>query len=133
MTTNSESPLADSKVASSFSVRDIADARKFYGDVLGVRAQEEYAGRVLRLHLAGGVEVMLYGKEDHEPASFTVLTFTVDDLQAVITTLAGRGVEFERPEGLELDEQNIHHAEGHDIVWIKDPSGNSIEINQDVP
>lgn len=125
--------LAYTKAVSSFSVRDIADASKFYRDVLGLDAKEEYDGRVLRIHLTTGGEVLIYGKEDHEPASSTVLTFTVADLPAAIKTIAGQGVKFERPAGLELDDQDIHHAQGHDVAWIKDPSGNSIEINQDVP
>ncbi len=124
--------IAYTKAVSSFSVRNIADTKKFYGNMLGLKVEEEYDGRVLRLHLPSGGEVMMYGKEDHEPASFTVLTFTVDDLSAALTSLSGQGISFKRPDGLDLDENNIHHAEGHDVAWITDPSGNSLEFNQDV-
>ena len=124
--------VAYTKAVSSFSVRGIADARKFYGDVLGLKVEEEYDGRVLRLYLMTGGEVLMYGKEDHEPASFTVLTFTVDDLEAAVTSLAGQGTTLERPDGLDLDQRGIHHAQGHDVAWIRDPSGNWLELNQEI-
>ena len=122
--------LGNSTATSTFSVRDIAEARTFYGDVLGIKVTEEYGGRILRLHIAGGMEVTLYAKEDHAPASFTVLTFTVDDLGELVDALTGRGVTFERPTGLELDDKGVHHAPGHYAAWFTDPSGNTLSLTQ---
>ncbi|GAB3834833.1 hypothetical protein GCM10027610_031230 [Dactylosporangium cerinum] len=123
--------LGKSPAKATYSVFDIAQAKKFYGETLGLDVTEEYNGGLLRMNLAGGVEVMLYGKEDHTPASFTVLTFTVEDIRALVTELVARGVRFERPDGLELDDQSIHHAPGHYAAWFNDPSGNTLSITQE--
>jgi len=123
--------LGKCPVRVTYSVFDIAQAGKFYGETLGLDVSEEYNGGLLRMRLAGGLEVMLYGKKDHKPASFTILTFTVDDIRATVAALAARGVRLERPEGLELDEQSIHHAPGHDAAWFTDPSGNTLSITEE--
>ena len=54
---------------------------------------------MLTLHLAGGGTVLIYPKENHEPAAFTVLNFPVDDIDATVDGLVSAGVEFERYEG----------------------------------
>ncbi|MFC4108171.1 VOC family protein [Micromonospora zhanjiangensis] len=123
--------LGKSPARATYSVRDVKQAKEFYGEVLGLDVHEEYNGGLLMMRLAGGPEVMLYGKEDHEPASFTLLTFTVDDIRATVAELVSRGVRFERPDGLELDEQSIHHAPGHYAAWFTDPSGNTLSVTQE--
>ena len=82
---------------SGFSVDDIASARAFYAETLGIEVSE--ANGMLTLHLAGGGRVLIYPKEGHEPASFTVLNLPVDDIDAAVDALAARGVAFERYEG----------------------------------
>ena len=100
--------LKDSKAFSGFSVDDIPKAKTFYGDTLGVEVSE--ANGMLTLHLGSGGTVLVYPKPNHEPASFTVLNFPVDDIEAAVDALAERGVQFERYEAadLETDEKGIH-------------------------
>jgi catechol 2,3-dioxygenase-like lactoylglutathione lyase family enzyme len=122
--------LANSKAFSGYSVDDIPAAQRFYEETLGIRVTEEHGN--LTLHLAGGDRpTLVYPKGDaHEPASFTVLNFPVDDIEAAVDELAARGVEFERYEGtdLETDEKGIFRGGGPLIAWFKDPAGNVLSV-----
>jgi catechol 2,3-dioxygenase-like lactoylglutathione lyase family enzyme len=117
------------KAFSGFSVDDVPAARRFYGETLGVRVSEEDDG-VLFLHLAGDCDVLVYPKENHEPASFTILNFPVEDIEAAVDALAERGVAFERYEGtdVETDEKGIFRGGGPLIAWFKDPAGNVLSV-----
>jgi hypothetical protein len=67
------------------------------------------------------------------PASYTILNFEVDDIEAAVDGLAGRGVRFERYEGIEQDERGIFREEGPYIAWFKDPAGNVLSVLQERP
>ena len=117
---------------SGFSVDDIASARAFYAETLGIEVSE--ANGMLTLHLAGGGRVLIYPKEGHEPASFTVLNLPVDDIDAAVDALAARGVAFERYEGMPHDDKGIVRPPlpeyGPPIAWFKDPAGNILSVLQ---
>ena len=116
----------DSKAFSTFSANDITRAKQFYGETLGLNVSDEMGG--LALHLAGGGEVFIYPKDDHAPATFTVLNFPVDDIDAAVDKLVSAGIEFERYEGMELDEKGIHRGEGPTVAWFTDPAGNILSV-----
>ena len=117
----------DSKAFSGFSVDDIPRAKQFYGETLGLNVSEEPAG--LGLQLGGGGVVFIYPKEDHAPATFTVLNFPVDDVEKAVDELTQKGVRFERYEGeLQTDENGIFRGEGPTIAWFKDPAGNVLSV-----
>ena len=123
--------LEDSQAFSGIAVRDLAQARQFYGEVLGVRVDENETG-MLVLRLAGGRSVLLYPKADHEPATYTVLNFPVEEIDPVVRALASRGVEFERYEGtpMETDATGVFRGGGPLIAWFTDPSGNVLSVIQ---
>jgi catechol 2,3-dioxygenase-like lactoylglutathione lyase family enzyme len=114
----------------SFSANDIDAARAFYADTLGMRVTALPEGAGLALNLDGGTSVFVYAKEDHTPASFTVLHLTVDDVDVAVDELAAKGVTFERYEGFEQDEKGIVRGfmEGGDGAWFTDPAGNVIGL-----
>ena len=118
----------DTKAFSGFSVDDLDAARKFYGETLGLEVSEEGPG--LSLAIAGERSVFVYPKEDHEPASFTILNFPVDDVESAVDELGDRGVTFERYEGtpIETDEKGIFRGGGPLIAWFKDPAGNVLSV-----
>ncbi len=89
--------LRDSQAFSGFSVDDVPAAREFYAGTLGLAVTE--ANGMLTLDLAGGGRVLIYPKEDHAPATFTVLNFPVPDVEAAVDQLAARVVRFEHYEG----------------------------------
>lgn len=121
----------DTKAFSGFSVDDIPAAQRFYGETLGLEVSEDNG--MLTLHIAGDTDVLVYPKGDqHEPASFTIVNFPVDDIDAAVATLAERGVELERYEGtdLETDESGVFRGGGPPIAWFKDPAGNVLSVIQ---
>jgi catechol 2,3-dioxygenase-like lactoylglutathione lyase family enzyme len=121
--------FTDTKVFSAFAVDDLAQARKFYGQTLGLRTSEQHG--LLTLHLAGGGEVRVYQKPGYIPATSTILMFQVDDIQAAVGELTGQGVQFERYDGMDQDERGITRGGGPFIAaWFKDPAGNILEVLQ---
>ena len=126
--------LENSKAYSGIGVRDVDEAQRFYGETLEQRVEviEEEAG-LLQMHLAGDRPTLLYRSPDMTPASYTVLNFPVDDVEAAVDELTSRGVSFERYEGFEQDEKGIAHGPGPTIAWFKDPSGNVISVHSQVP
>lgn len=122
--------FTDTKAFSGFSVPDIAAAKAFYGDTLGIRVTEEHG--LLTLHLAGGERpTLIYPKPDHVPASFTILNFPVDDIDAAVDELTRRGVEMKRYEGMPQDERGVMRAGGPYIAWFTDPAGNVLSVLQE--
>ncbi len=117
---------------SGFSVNDLAKAKEFYTQTLGLKVVEEGVG--LRLHLPGGGTAFAYPKEDHQPATFTLLDFVVDDIDEAVDELKRRGVSFDRYEGMSQDEKGIMRGiaqnMGPDIAWFKDPAGNMLAVLQ---
>jgi predicted enzyme related to lactoylglutathione lyase len=114
---------------SGFAVDDIESAKKFYGETLGLRTSERYG--LLTLHLAGGRDTLVYPKPDHTPATYTILNFAVDDIDAVVDELVSRGVQLERYDGIGQDEKGINRAGGPFIAWFKDPAGNILAVLQE--
>jgi len=118
----------DSHAFSGFSANDIPRAKEFYGQTLGLEITED--NDMLTLHLAGGGTVLIYPKENHQPASFTVLNFPVSDVDAAVDSLTKAGVTMERYEGFNQDERGIMRDQGPPIAWFKDPAGNVVAVLQ---
>lgn len=123
----------DSPVFAGFSTDDLARAREFYGQTLGIPLTEENG--MLNLHPTGGGTVLIYPKDNHEPASFTVLNLPVKDIDAAVDRLTAAGIQLERYEGMEQDERGIARPPkleyGPPIAWFKDPAGNVISVIQE--
>lgn len=114
---------------SSFAVDDLEKAKEFYGGTLGLKTSSPMEEMLLSLDVAGGRPVMIYLKPDFAPATYTVLNFQVDDVEAAVDELASRGVEFERYEGMDQDEKGISSGGGGPpIAWFKDPAGNILSV-----
>jgi len=118
--------LRDSHAFSGFSTNDIPRAKQFYGETLGLEVTDE--NDMLTLELAGGGRVLIYPKENHEPASFTVLNFPVADVDAAVDQLTAAGVTFERYPGFNQDERGIMRDQGPRIAWFKDLAGNVLAV-----
>ncbi|MFI0897204.1 VOC family protein [Streptomyces sp. NPDC020983] len=114
------------KAFSGFSVDDVEAAAAFYGDTLGLKVSRQNG--LLRLHIAGGRDVLVYPKPDHRPATFTVLNFPVPDIEAAVDELGRRGVRFARYEQLPTDERGIFRGGGPLIAWFTDPAGNVLSV-----
>ena len=122
--------LEGSKAFSGFAVPDIGKAKEFYGKTLGLKVSENHG--ILRLHLAGGNDVLIYPKPNHVPATFTILNFPVNDVDRTVDKLSKRGVHFEiydKPD-LKTDQKGIMRGKGPTIAWFKDPAGNILSVLQ---
>jgi catechol 2,3-dioxygenase-like lactoylglutathione lyase family enzyme len=115
---------------SGFSVNDQAAALAFYRDTLGLEVED--TGMGLALQLPGGGHVFVYEKENHEPATFTVLNFEVDDIDVAVSELEAAGVTLERYAGMPQDDKGVMRGkaagEGPDIAWFTDPAGNILSV-----
>jgi catechol 2,3-dioxygenase-like lactoylglutathione lyase family enzyme len=122
--------LENSNAFSGFAVDDIDKAKQFYGETLGVGVSED--GELLRLHLGGGTQVIVYPKPDFTPATYTMLNFPVDDIAKAVDDLVARGVVFERYPGFDQDDKGIaRETPGPAIAWFKDPAGNILSVLQE--
>ncbi|MCR2783193.1 MULTISPECIES: VOC family protein [unclassified Microbacterium] len=125
--------LADAPTFSGFSVDDIDAALTFYRDTLGLDASLGDMG-IIQLRLAGGARAIAYPKKDHEPATFTILNFVVDDVDAAVDDLQSRGVEtkiYTNPH-YGTDERGIARGNGGPaIAWFRDPAGNVLSVLED--
>lgn len=119
--------LGKTKPFSSFSVNDLQKAKVFYGKTIGLEVKTEAEG--LELHFPGNT-IFIYPKENHVPATFTILNFPVKDIEAAVDDLSKRGVRFEKYEEGELktDEKGIFRGDGPTIAWFKDPAGNFLSV-----
>jgi catechol 2,3-dioxygenase-like lactoylglutathione lyase family enzyme len=118
----------NTKAFSGFSVNDLQQAKEFYGQTLGLDVSE--ANGLLQLHITGGTTILVYPKENHTPATFTILNFPVDNIEQAVDELASRGVQFEsyNEGGLVTDEKGIFRGGGPKIAWFQDPAGNLLSV-----
>lgn len=117
----------EAEAFSSFSVNDLQQAKQFYGDTLGLKVTETPEGLQLN---TGGTTVFLYPKPNHTPASFTVLNFQVDDIEATVKELQTLDIQVEHynlPD-IKTDESGIFRGPGPQIAWFKDPAGNILSV-----
>ena len=121
------SMFTDTETFVSFAAPDIYEARRFYGETLGLRTSDGPEG-VLLLHIEGSRDVMIYPKPDHAPATYTILNFPVEDVEQAVDALVEKGVTFERYEGFEQDERGIMRGGGPLIAWFRDPAGNILSV-----
>ncbi len=121
-------------VFSGFSVSDAAKAKDFYVNTLGMELADEPMG--LRLKLPGGGTIFAYEKPGHQPATFTILNFVVEDIDTAVDELASKGITFERYPDMPTtqDEKGIMRSRGANtgpsIAWFKDPAGNILALIQ---
>jgi len=123
--------LKDSKAFSSFAVRDLEAARKFYSQTLGVEVSDVPGMKgILQLNLSGGAKVLLYPKPDHAPAVFTVLNFPVENVERAVDALVERGVRFEiyKDGPVKTNAKGISEGPGPRMAWFRDPSGNILSV-----
>lgn len=122
--------FGESRAFSGFSVDDVQTAKQFYGETLGLEVAEAHG--LLTVHLPGGAEVLAYPKGDqHVPATFTILNFQVEDIDAAVDELTRRGVVFQRYPGLDADEKGVFRGGGPFIAWFTDPAGNILSVLQE--
>ena len=123
--------FTDTKATNGFAVDDVEAAKRFYGETLGLGTtdlSEEHG--LISIQLAGGRDTLVYRKDDFAPATYTILNFEVDDVDATVEELTAKGVTMERYDGFDQDEKGIARGPGPSIAWFKDPAGNILSVLQ---
>ena len=120
--------MKDFLTFASFSIDDIEVAKKFYSEKLGLGADVHEHHDALMVNTAGDTRFLAYVKEDHKPADHTVLVFSVDGIEDVVSDLRGKGVVFHQVEG--TNEMGIAEQGPTKSAWFKDPAGNCMAIHE---
>lgn len=116
---------------SGYSSNDIEACKKFYGQTLGLELKDEMGGTSFNVN---GHRVFIYPKDDHQPATFTVLNFVVPEINAAVDELVANGITMERYDGMpgDQDERGVMRGKdagmGPNIAWFKDPVGNILAL-----
>jgi predicted enzyme related to lactoylglutathione lyase len=127
--------LKNVQAFSGFSVPDLARAKEFYGEVLGLAVEERPEG--LELTFKSGMHVFVYHSLVNKPADFTILNFIVGDIEAEVDELNKKGVMMEQYDMKEIktDRKGIVYNESgvgpRAMAWFKDPAGNIIGLIQE--
>jgi predicted enzyme related to lactoylglutathione lyase len=120
--------LTTQRAFSGFSAKNLGAEKSFYAQTLGVPVSEEMGN--LQLELPGGGQTIIYPKDDHEPATYTVLNFVVPDIDEAVDQLAAKGIRFERYPQFNQDAKGVMRDNGPGIAWFKDPAGNILSVIQ---
>jgi catechol 2,3-dioxygenase-like lactoylglutathione lyase family enzyme len=120
--------FGNTKAYSGFAADDLQKARDFYENTLGLEVSGE--GDLITLHLAGGRDTIVYAKPDFTPATYTILNFPVEDIDAAVDELVDRGVTMTRYPGFDQDERGVFRGGGPHIAWFTDPAGNVLSVMQ---
>ncbi|WP_460392776.1 VOC family protein [Actinophytocola sediminis] len=123
--------LSDARIEARIPTQDLARARTWYAEKLGLEPVEERAGG---LRYEGGAGVFcLFASAGAADGSFTQLAFYVEDIEAVVAELRGRGVVFEEYPGtvngiMDIEGNYPSKGRGERAVWCRDSEGNMIGI-----
>ncbi len=124
--------LHDTYTFNSFSTNDLEASKTFYAETLGLEVMANQMG-ILEIEAAGGNKFIIYPKENHQPATFTVLNFEVKHIESKVDGLISKGIVFEQyPEPMKTDKKGICWSSdkntGPNIAWFKEPAGNILAL-----
>ncbi|HSI70289.1 MAG TPA: VOC family protein [Gillisia sp.] len=122
-----------SQVFSSFSVNNLQQAKDFYANIMELPVEEIHMG-LLRIKLSPHHWVIMYEKNTHTPAGFTILNFPVGNIEEAVDKLTAKGIKFEQyEEPFATNEKGISSTgEGPKIAWFKDPFGNILSVLEEI-
>jgi catechol 2,3-dioxygenase-like lactoylglutathione lyase family enzyme len=125
-------PLDRADVVAFLASTDVARARRFFEDVIGLRVlgDDPFACTFD----ANGTVLRVVAVPETVTAPYTVLGWIVDDIAQTVDGLQTRGVDFERFDGMQQDERGVWEAPGGDLVaWFKDPDANTLSLTELAP
>jgi catechol 2,3-dioxygenase-like lactoylglutathione lyase family enzyme len=125
-------PLSDYPVGAAVAVTDIARARRFYEDQLGLPVDID-SGDHVRYQCGGDTKLMVFVSPYAGTAKSTLAGWEIGDVEAVVEELSGRGVTFEQYDegGITTDAKGIAHFDGGaKVAYFADPDGNILSLAQ---
>lgn len=121
------------KIFSSFSAESTDEAYFFYKNVLGLEVEKNEMS-VLEIKVNSGMKIIIYPKQDHVPATYTVLNIPVTDIDDAVNELTKKGVSFLHydMEYIKTDSKGIARTtNGPTLAWFTDPSKNILALIQE--
>jgi predicted enzyme related to lactoylglutathione lyase len=121
--------LSNAPIRAYIPASDVARARKFYEQLIGLKPKQEYAGGVI--YECGGAEVFLYPTPNAGTSKASQAYWSVTDVEAEVAELKSRGVKFEEYNmpGMKMA-NSIATAGGAKTAWFKDTEGNILAVSQ---
>jgi catechol 2,3-dioxygenase-like lactoylglutathione lyase family enzyme len=121
--------LGDKSVCPTIAVKDIDEAKQFYGEVLGLELVDENPGGVM--YRSGSSRMFVYPSEYAGSNQATYAEWSVTDIEAVVEALKAKGVNFEHYEDMPETtlEGDLHVMGELKMAWFKDPTGNILAID----
>ena len=111
--------------------KDVARARKFYEEKLGIKPKQETAEGVI-YEFGNGTACFLYPTPNAGTSQASQAFWQIEDIEREVTELKARGVKFEKYDMPEMDENGISTANGAKAAWFKDTEGNIMALIQSV-
>ena len=122
--------LKDHDSSAIVAVSDLGRARAFYADVLGLEPAEEGEEEGVLVYRTGATELVVYASEYAGTNRANAVVWGVgDELDSIVAALEAKGASFEHYPDIGRLEGNVHIAGGAKLVWLKDPDGNILHIN----
>ena len=121
--------LADKDAVANVATKDLAAARRFYQDTLGLTEVDRQADQLV-VFKSGSSLLNVYLSEFAGTNQATAVTWNVgEEIVEVVDGLKAKGVSFERYEmpGLTL-EGDVYAGYGMKVAWFKDPDGNILNV-----
>ena len=111
-------------------VSDLARARGFYSDVLGLELDESGGEEGVLTYRTGATRLVVYASQEAGHNRGNAVVWGVgDEINAIVAALRAKGATFEHYPDIGRFEDGIHHAGGMKLVWPKDPEGNILHLN----
>ena len=122
--------LKDHDSSAILAVADLGRARSFYGDTLGLEPLEEGGEDGVLVYRTGATRLVVYESEYAGTNRANAVVWGVgEDLDSIVAALEAKGAAFEHYPGIGRLEGHIHHSGGMKLVWLKDPDGNILHVN----
>lgn len=109
-------------------VKDIASARRFYEETLGLTVVQDIMGAIT--YQSGNSRIILYESQFAGTNQATTVTWRVgEELEAIVRTLGAKGAKFEHYDFPEVKRQgDVHLAGNLRMAWLRDPAGNILAL-----
>jgi catechol 2,3-dioxygenase-like lactoylglutathione lyase family enzyme len=125
--------LGDNDAIATIAVKDLQAARRFYGDMLGLRERAGSDNPEVITYESGNSKILVYRSQYAGTNKATVVTWAVgEDLQSIVETLKAKAVAFEHYDLPRLSRHgDVHVAgDGLSVAWFKDPDGNILKVTR---
>jgi len=122
--------LKDHDSSAILAVSDLDRARDFYGNVLGLELADESSEAGVLVYRTGGTQLVVYlSREAGTNRANAVVWGVGEDLEPIVAALEAKDAAFEHYPDIGRREGNVHRIGKAKLVWLKDPDGNILHIN----